>query len=78
MIVIEDYTLQHAKVSEEQLRMEIAALLYENETCSLRKAATITGVDWMELQKFLGGKGISVYSEEMLERDLEFAKSFKK
>jgi predicted HTH domain antitoxin len=78
MIVIEDYTLQNAKVSEEQLRMEIAALLYERETCSLRKAARIVGVDWMELQKFLGTKDISVYTEEMLDRDLEFAKNFRK
>jgi predicted HTH domain antitoxin len=78
MIVIEDYTLQHAKVSEEQLRMEIAALLYERETCSLRKAARIVGVDWMKLQGFLGERGIYTYTEDMFLQDLETIKSFKR
>ena len=78
MIVIEDAILQNASVSEEQIRMEIAALLYERQACSLRKAASVMGVSWMALQKFLGGKGISVYTEKMLERDLEFARKFEK
>ena len=77
MIIIEDGTLQSAKISEQQLRMEIACVLYENEACSLRKAASIAGVDWIELQRFLGQRGISVYTEEMLKNDLEVIKSFK-
>ena len=79
MIVIEDSLLQQANVNEEKLRMEIAAALYAHGPVSLRKAATIAGVDWMKLQWFLGEeKGISVYTEEMLERDFEFARNFKK
>lgn len=78
MIVLEDDVLQTIAIPEEQLRIEIGALLYERGTCSLRKAASTVGADWVELQKFLGRKGISVYTEEMLERDLEFAKNFTK
>lgn len=78
MIVIEDSILQNAAVSEAEIRMEIAALLYEKEICSLRKAASMMKVDWIDLQKFLGSKGISVYTEEMLERDIAFARTFKK
>ena len=78
MIVIENYTLQNATVSEEQLRMEIAMLLYERETCSLRKAATILGVDWMKLQGFMGERGIFTYTEEMFLNELETIKNFKK
>lgn len=76
MIVIEDSLLQRA--NEQKLRMDVAAALYEHGTVSLRKAATIAGVNWMELQWFLGEKGIYTYTEEMLTHDLETLERLKK
>jgi predicted HTH domain antitoxin len=78
MIVIEDEVLQRVGINEDDLRMEIGTILYQKGTCSLRKAAKIVGVDWMELQGFLGDKGIYTYTEEMFQQDLETLKSFNK
>jgi predicted HTH domain antitoxin len=79
MIAIEDYLLQHAEANEEKLRMEIAAALYAHGPVSLRKAASITGVDWMKLQWYLGEeKGIETYTEEMLINDLKTLEQQKK
>lgn len=78
MIVLEDDVLQNIAIPEEQLRMEIGAILYEKSAYSLRRTARIVGVDWMKLQAFLGDKGISTYAEELFSRDLEFGKDFRK
>lgn len=75
MIVIEDDVLQHAAIDEEDLRMEIGAILYQKGTYSLRKTAKIIGVDWMKLQGFLGDRGIYTYTEEMFEQDMETLKN---
>lgn len=78
MIVIEDALLQRTHIDEQKLRMEIAATLYEHGEVSLRKAAAIAGVNWMELQWFLGEKGIYTYTEDMLQHDLETLERLKK
>lgn len=79
MIMIEDSLLQHAKANEEKLRMEIAAALYSHGPVSLRKAASIAGVNWMKLQWYLGKeKGIETYTEEMLMNDLKTLEQLRK
>lgn len=79
MIVIEDSLLQRAEVNEEKLRMEIAAALYAHGAVSLRKAATITGVNWMKLQWHLGEeKSIETYTLEMLMNNLKIAEQLRK
>ena len=78
MIVIEDSLLKRKAVDEEKLRMEVAIALYEYGHVSLRKAATIAGVDWMKLQWDLGEKGIYTHTEEMLKHDLETLERLKK
>ena len=78
MIVIEDFILQMQVFLDSGFEWKFAVLLYQHGKCSLCKTAAIVGVNWMDLQKFLGEKGVSVYTEEMFERDLEFTKNFRK
>lgn len=79
MIVIEDSLLKQAEVNEEKLRMEIAAALYAYAPVSLRKAASMAGVNWMELQWYLGKeKGIETYTEKMLLDDLKTLEQLRK
>lgn len=71
-LIIEDRDLQAAHISEEELRLEIAILLYEQERLSLGKASHFAGLNKILFQKELGRREIPVnYDEEELMKDLK-------
>ncbi len=58
MIVIEDEALRQAGISEADMRLEIAILLYSKEVYSLRKSAEYAEVSWIAFGKLLKERGI--------------------
>ena len=71
MIVIDDEALKQAGISESEMKLEIAILLYDKEVYSLRKAAKYAGVDWQEFSRILAKRGIEtirITPEELMEQ----------
>lgn len=64
-LIIADEELQAAQLTEEELRLEIAILLYQQARFSMGKASAFAGMERLAFQKILGERGIPVnYDEE--------------
>lgn len=71
-LVIKDEDLQAAHLTESELRLEIAILLYQKAGFSMGKASRFAGMNRILFQKELGKREIPVnYEEEELNKDLE-------
>lgn len=71
IIEIENELLQAAAINEQELKIDIIALLYERKVLSLGKAAEKLGIPRIEFQGILIKKGIPLhYSFNDLELDL--------
>lgn len=71
-IVIPDEFLQTAKISEAELRLEIAVLLFEQEKITLGTASQFAGMNQLEFQQILGKRKISIhYGVEEFRQDLK-------
>lgn len=71
-LIINDKDLKTAQLSEDELRLEIAILLYEKGQFSMGQAGKFAGMNRISFQKELGRRKISVnYDMEELERDLK-------
>jgi len=71
-LIINDKDLKTAQLSEDELRLEIAILLYEKGRFSMGQAGKFAGMNRISFQKELGRRKISVnYDMEELERDLK-------
>ena len=71
-IVIPDEFLQTAKISEAELRLEIAILLFEQEKITLGTASQFAGMNQLEFQQILGKRKISIhYGVEEFRQDLK-------
>lgn len=71
-LIIEDSELQAAHLTEEELRLEIAILLYQQGRLSMGRAGKFAGLNRIHFQKELGKREIPVnYDEEELEEDLK-------
>ena len=57
-IVIDDDLLHAARMSEPELRLELAALLYQRERLTLGQAARLAGLSQVRLRLALGARGI--------------------
>ena len=69
--VINDKELKEAQLSENELRLEIAILLYQQQRLSLGKASRFAGMNRILFQKELGKREIAVnYDIEELDQDL--------
>jgi predicted HTH domain antitoxin len=66
MLVIDDIYLKAAGLSEEELKLEIAIMLFEQERLSLRKAAALAGIHWLDFMKALDSRKISLHYDETL------------
>ena len=66
MLVIDDIYLKAAGLSEQELKLEIAILLFERERLSLRKAAALAGLHWLDFMKILDDRKINVHYDETL------------
>lgn len=71
-LVIEDRDLHAAHITEEELRLEIAILLYQQERFTMGQASWFAGMNRILFQKELGKREIPVnYDIEDLEEDMQ-------
>jgi predicted HTH domain antitoxin len=57
-ILIDDELLHAARMSEPELKLELAALLYQRERLTLDQAARVAGLSQARLRLTLGARGI--------------------
>ena len=66
MIILEDLYIKATGFTETELKLEIAVMLFEKEKLSLRKAAAMTGMHWLDFMKELDKRKISLHYDETL------------
>lgn len=75
-LTIPDSVLQSARMSEAELKQEIAVLLFAQDKLTLSQASRLAGMDRFKFQHLLASRGIPVHYEvEDLEQDLETLRS---
>jgi len=71
-IVISDEILQQAHITEDELRQEIAILLFQKEKLSLAQASKLARMNRIQFQHLLASRQIPIhYDVEDFDRDLE-------
>ena len=71
-VVIPDHILQAAGMSEAELKLEIAIILYQHRGLSTGKARRLAGMNLIEFQRELASRGICVnYDVEDFQSDLK-------
>ncbi|WP_206106597.1 UPF0175 family protein [Ilyomonas limi] len=66
MLVIEDSFITASGYTEQELKLEIAVMLFEKEKLSLRKAAALAGMHWLYFMKELDKREIALHYDESL------------
>lgn len=75
-VTIPDEVLESAHMDENELRQELAILLFQKSRLTLAQAARLAGFDRLRFQHLLAGRGIPVhYDVEDFESDLETLRS---
>ena len=70
-LVIPDEFLQTAHISETDLKLEIAILLFQQEKITLGTASQFAGINQLEFQRILGSRKIPIhYGVEDFQQDL--------
>jgi predicted HTH domain antitoxin len=70
-VSIPDEILESARMSEAELRLEIAVLLFEKDRITLAQASVLAGMDRLRFQHLLASRGIPLhYDVDELEEDL--------
>jgi predicted HTH domain antitoxin len=70
-ITIPDSVLESARMSEAELRQEVAVVLYQKERLTLAQASRLAEMDLHKVQHLLSSRGLTVhYGAEDFERDL--------
>lgn len=71
-VVIPDSVLQSARMSEAELRQELAVLLFERERLTFEQASELAGMGLRQFQHLLASRDIPLhYDVEDFEQDLE-------
>ena len=71
-LTISDKFLETAKISEEELKLEIAIILFQQEKITLGTASQFAGINQLEFQRILGSRKIPIhYGIEDLQQDLQ-------
>ncbi|HVS00220.1 MAG TPA: UPF0175 family protein [Thermoanaerobaculia bacterium] len=71
-LTIPDTVLEAARMSEAELKQEIAILLYSKEKLTLAQAGRLAGMSRFDFQHLLSSRGIPVhYDIKEFEQDLE-------
>jgi predicted HTH domain antitoxin len=71
-VIIPDDVAQQTRLSEVDLRTEIAVYLYEKRRLSMGKARKLAGLDLISFQKELSKRNVYIhYNIEDLEKDIE-------
>lgn len=66
MLVLDDRLIQATGYTEEELKLEIAVMLFVKEKLSLRKAAALAGMHWLSFMKELDKRRIALHYDESL------------
>jgi len=78
MLVISDELVQSTKMSERDLKIEIAIALYEKGILSFGQARKLAGMAYFEFEKLLFDRNIpSGYTTDDLESDLATLKKLR-
>lgn len=71
-LIISDKVLEQAKVSADDLLVDLACYLYEKKRLSTGQARALVGLNQIAFQQELAARGIDIhYTEEDLEKDLK-------
>ena len=71
-LTIPDEILEASRMSESEMRQEIAAMLFEKEKLTLAQASRLAGLPLLRFQHFLASRGIELhYGLEELREDLQ-------
>lgn len=75
-VMIPDEILATARITEEELRQEIAVLLFQRDRLTLAQASRLAGMDRLRFQHLLASRDIPVhYDVEEFEQDLATLRS---
>lgn len=75
-LTISDEVLQAARITESELRQEIAVMLFEKDKLTLAQASRLADMDRLQFQHLLASRGIPVhYGVEEFEQDLATLRS---
>jgi predicted HTH domain antitoxin len=66
MIILEDSYIKAAGYTEQEMKLEIAVMLFEKERLSLRKAASLADMHWLNFMKELDKREIALHYDESL------------
>ncbi|MBA2246278.1 MAG: UPF0175 family protein [Gemmatimonadetes bacterium] len=70
-VTIPDEVLRAASMSEDDLRREVALMLFGQERLTLAQASRLAGLDRLEFQQLLASRGLTVhYDTREFEADL--------
>ncbi|MEB3341350.1 UPF0175 family protein [Okeania sp.] len=71
-VVIPDDVLKSARMSESQLKLEIAIMLFQQDRISIGKACGWAGINLLEFQREIAKGGICIhYDVEEFEEDIK-------
>ncbi|MDJ0598847.1 MAG: UPF0175 family protein [Crocosphaera sp.] len=71
-LTIPDEFLENAKISEGELKLEIAIILFQQEKITLGTASQFAEMNQLEFQRILGNRKIPIhYGIEDLHQDLQ-------
>ena len=71
-VVIPDDVLRAARMSEAQLKLEIAIMLFQKDKISIGKARRLAGINLLEFQREIAERGICIhYDVEEFEEDIK-------
>jgi predicted HTH domain antitoxin len=77
-VVIPDETVRATKLTDDELRREIAVMLFAQEKLTLGRAAELAGMLQIEFQRLLGERQIPMhYGVEDYRRDMETLRRMK-
>lgn len=75
-IVIDDDLLHAARMSEPEIKLELASLLYQRERLTLGQAARLAGLSQARMRLALAARGIAPsYGVAEFEEDLKVVRS---
>ncbi|HEY9798112.1 MAG TPA: UPF0175 family protein [Leptolyngbyaceae cyanobacterium] len=60
-VVVSDDILQAAGMSEAELKLEIAIMLFQQEKLSIGKASHLAGINQIQFQQLLARRGICIH-----------------
>lgn len=74
-VIIPDDILQATRMTEDELRQEIAVLLFQKEKLTLAQASRLAGMSRLQFQHLLASRNIPVhYDVKEFEEDLKTLK----